>query len=53
MEKLKKEKIKSILLQQFTKADKAEFYFIKTLKEFSNSLLVKSKKDWQKRDRFL
>ena len=44
MEKLKKEKIKSILTQFFSKADAAEFYFIKGHKEFSSSILVKSKK---------
>ena len=44
MEKSKKEKIKSILTQLFSKADAAEFYFIKSLKEFSNSILIKSKK---------
>lgn len=44
MEKSKKEKIKSILAQLFSKDDAAEFYFIKSLKEFSNSVLVKSKK---------
>lgn len=44
MEKLKKEKIKSILTQFFLKADEAEFYLVKKLKEFSNSILIKSKK---------
>jgi len=44
MEKLKKEKIKSILTQFFLKADEAEFYFVKSLKQFSNSILVKSKR---------
>jgi len=44
MEKSKKEKIKSILTQLFSKDDAAEFYFIKSLKEFSNSVLIKSKK---------
>ncbi len=44
MEKLKKEKIKTILSQFFSKGDEAEFYFIKTLKEFSHSILIKSKK---------
>ena len=44
MEKLKKEKIKLIFTQLFSKADSAEFYFIKGLKEFSNSILIKSKK---------
>ena len=44
MEKLKKEKIKSILTQFFFKADEAEFYFVKRLKQFSDSILIKSKK---------
>ncbi len=44
MEKLKKEKIKSILTQLFSKADAVEFYFVKSLKQFSNSILVKSRK---------
>lgn len=44
MEKSKKEQIKFILTHFFSKADEAEFYFIKGLKEFSNSILVKSKK---------
>lgn len=44
MEKIKKEKIKQILKEFFSKADVADFYFIKGLKEFSNSILIKSKK---------
>ena len=44
MEKFKKEKIKQALKELFSKADDAEFYFIKSLKEFSNSVLIKSKK---------
>jgi hypothetical protein len=44
MEKVKREKIKQALKELFSKADDAEFYFIKTLKEFSNSVLIKSKK---------
>lgn len=44
MEKLKKEKIKSILTQLFSKADVAEFYFIKSLKAFSDFILMKTKK---------
>lgn len=45
MEKSKKEKIKLILTKLFSKADKAEFYFVKSLKKFSNSIIVKSKKN--------
>ena len=44
MEKSKKEKIKLILTQFFSKADVVEFFLVKGLKEFSNSILVKSKK---------
>ncbi len=44
MEKVKKEKIRQSLKAIFTKADEAEFYFIKSIKEFSNSILIKSKK---------
>src|SRR3989339_113536 len=44
MEKLKKEKIKSILSQFFLKVDEAEFYFVKSLKQFSDLILVRSKK---------
>ncbi len=44
MEKTKKEKIQSILASFFLKTDEAEFYLIKSLKQFSNSILVKSKK---------
>jgi len=43
MEKTKKEKIRLILTGLFSKADAAEFYLIKTLKKFSNSILIKSK----------
>lgn len=44
IEKLKKEKIKLVLTQLFSKADAAEFYLIKSLRAFSNSILIKSKK---------
>jgi len=39
-----KKKIKAILTQFFSKADAAEFYFIKSLKAFSDSILIKTKK---------
>ena len=44
MEKTKKEKIQTILTQLFSRADGAEFYLVKSLKQFSNSILIKSKK---------
>ncbi len=49
MEKSKKEKIKLFLTEFFSKADEAEFYFIKGLKEFSDSILIKSKKKWYRK----
>lgn len=48
MEKTKKIKIKEILTQRFSKNDKALFYFVKGLKNHSNSIVIKAKKNFDK-----
>lgn len=48
MEKTKKIKIKEILTQRFSKNDKLLFYFVKGLKDHSNSIVIKAKKNFDK-----
>lgn len=48
MEKAKKIKIKEILSQRFSKNDKALFYFVKGLKNHSNSIVIKANKNFDK-----
>ncbi len=43
MEKIKKDQIKIILNQRFSKKDKALFYLVKGLKNHSNSIIIKAK----------
>ncbi len=43
MIKIQKEKIKSILAKKFTKKDKIQFYFVKGIKKYSNSIITKNK----------
>lgn len=48
MEKSKKNQIKTILNQRFSKKDKALFYFVKGLKNHSNSIIIKTKNNFGK-----
>lgn len=43
MIKIQKEKINSILAKKFTKKDKIQFYFVKGIKKYSNSIIIKNK----------
>ena len=49
MIKTEKEKIKTILAQSFKKTDKTQFYFVKGLKQYSNSIVVKGKNNFDKK----
>ena len=48
MEKTKKIKIKEILSQHLSKNEKAKLYFVKGLKNHSNSIVIKAKKNFGK-----
>ncbi len=44
MEKTKREKVRNVLTKVFNREDSSEFYFVKSKNEFSNSIIIKTKK---------
>jgi hypothetical protein len=49
MIKTQKEKIKSVLAQNFKKSDQSQFYFVKGVNDFSNSIIIKTKEVFEQK----